>query len=186
MPEDLMGRILPEGTGPRPELERVVLREMRRAFRERTVAAVVAVFGAAMALVCLPDSASMLIEALRKGGAWVAAGFCAVSLVAVGVFLRRCAVLRGLGLPRARGLRAYWAWQLSGSFISFAVIATVIAFAGWTLRWDGWDGLAALVGLYLATWIGHRLNQIPTADQVRDDELRVRSLFQDEDDRLGG
>jgi hypothetical protein len=183
MPEDLMGRILPEGTGPRPELERVVLREMRRAFRERTVAAVVAVFGAAMALVCLPDSAAMLIEALRKGGVWVAAGFCVVSLVAVGVFLRRCAVLRGLGLPRARGFRAYLAWQLAGSVVSFAVIATGFAFAGGTLRSMG---VGLLPGLLLATWVGRKLNQIPDADEARADERRVQSLFQDEDDRTGG
>ncbi|HRJ21218.1 MAG TPA: hypothetical protein PLF84_19375 [Bryobacteraceae bacterium] len=178
-----MGRILPEGAGPRPELERVVLREMRRAFRERTVAAVVAVFGAAMALVCLPDSASNLIEALRKGGAWVAAGFCVVSLGAVGVFLRRCAVLRGLGLPRARGIRAYFAWQLAGSVVSFAVIVTGFAWFGGTLRSVG---VGMLPGLLLATWVGRKLNQIPDADEARADERRVQSLFQDEDDRTGG
>lgn len=183
MPEDLMGRILPEGLGPRPELERVALREMRRAFRERTVAAAVAVFGAAMALACLPDSAAVLIEALREGGAWAAAGFCGISLGSAFVFLRRCAVLRGLGLPRARGLRAYWTWQLAGSAISFAVIATVCALAGWTLRSMG-AGL--LPGLLLATWAGRKLNQIPAADEARQDELRAQSILQDEDDRLGG
>ena len=183
MPEDLMGRILPEGAGPRPELERVVLREMRLAFRERTVAAVVAVFGAAMALVCLPDSASILIEALRKGGVWLAAGFCGVSLGAVGVFLRRCAVLRGLGLPRARGIRAYFAWQLAGSVVSFAVIATGFALFEGTLRSVG---LGLLPGLLLGAWIGHKLNQIPDADEAQADERRVQSLFQDEDDRTGG
>lgn len=183
MPEDVMGRILPEGIGPRPELERVALREMRRAFRERTVAAVVAVFGAAMALVCLPDSAATLIEAMRKGGVWVAAGCCVVSLAAVVVFLRRCVVLRGLGLPRARGLRAYWAWQLAGSVVSFAVIATGCGWFGVSLSQIG---LAMLPGLLLATWAGRRLNQIPNQEEARADELRVQSLFQDEDDRLGG
>jgi len=183
MPEELMGRILPEGVGPRPELERVALREIRHAFRARTVAAVLAVFGAAMALVCLPDSAAMVLGAMRKGGAWVAAGFCLLSLGAAFVFLRRCEDLRALGLPRARGLRAYWAWQLGGGVIAFAVEATVFAFAGWTIRSVG---LGLLLGMLIATWLGHRLNQIPAGDEVRDDELKVRSLFQDEDDRLGG
>lgn len=183
MPEEVMDRLLPEGIGPSAEVEKVALREMRRAFRGRTVAAVMAVFGSAMALVSLPESAATLIEALRKGGVWVAAAFCTVSLFSAWIFLKRCAKLQALGLPRARGLRAYWAWQLAGSVISLAVIATVFASLGWTLRSIG---LSMLPGLLIATWLGRRLHQIPDAEQARADEWRTRSILQDEDDRIGG
>lgn len=183
MPEELMGRILPEGVGPRPEVERAALREMRQAFRERTAAAVVALFAAAMALVCLPEAAATMIEVMRKGGVWLATVFCGVSLGAAAVFLRRCERLRALGLPRARGLRAYWAWQLAGAMISTAVMATAYAWMGWTLR-QAVTGM--LPGILAAVWLGRRLNQIPDADDARADELRAMSLKQDEDDRLGG
>lgn len=183
MPEDVMERLLPEGIGPSAEVEKAALREMRRAFRERTVAAVVAVFGSAMALVCLPESAATLIETLRKGGAWVAAGFCTISLFSAWFFLKHCAKLQALGLPRARGLRSYWAWQLAGSVISLAVITTVFASLGWTLRSIG---LSMLPGLVIATWLGRRLNQIPDAEQARADEWRTRSILQHEDDQTGG
>lgn len=183
MPEEVMERLLPDGIGPSVEVEKAALREMRRAFRERTVAAVMALFGAAMALVCLPESASTLIEALRKGGVWVAAVFCTVSLFSAWFFLKHCATLQALGLPRAKGLRPYWAWQLAGSVISFAVIATVFSSLGWTLRSIG---LSMLPGLLIAAWLGGRLHQIPIGVQARADEWRTRSILQDEDDRTGG
>jgi hypothetical protein len=183
MSEEVMGRLLPESIGPSAEVEKAALREMRRAFRERTVAAVVAVFGAAMALVCLPESAATLIETLRKGGVWVAAGFCVISLFSAWIFLKHCAKLQALGLPRARGLRAYWAWQLAGAVINFAVVATVFASLGWTLRHIG---LSMLPGLLIAAWLGRRLHQIPDAEQARADQWRTKSILQGEDDRTGG
>lgn len=183
MPDEVIERLLPDGIGPSAEVEKAALREMRQAFRERTVTAVVAMFGAAMALVCLPESAATLVEALRKGGVWVAAVFCTISLFSAWLFLKHCGKLQALGLPRAKGLRPYWAWQLAGSVISLAVIATAFASLGWTLRSTG---LSMLPGLLIAAWLGRRLHQIPDAEQARADEWRTKSILREEDDRTGG
>ena len=77
--------------------------------------------------------------------------------------------LRALGLQRRpRKLWLTWSWEMAGSVVGLAVVATICAALGWKL--EMWDCAAAGIGV--ATWLGRRLNQIPDYDAVRAEQLR--------------
>ena len=154
--------------------------ETQLALRERTSSAVMALAASALVFACLPEESAVVVSALRKGGIWLAALFCAVSLGFWWRFFRKCVKLRALGLyKRPRGLLIRWSWELAGSFAGVAVIGTICAAFGWRLQ--SW-GAGALPGLLAAVWLGRRLNQIPDYDSIRAQQARVLSLRQGEDE----
>ena len=178
MPEEVMERLLPDGIGPSAEVEKATLREMQLLLRRRTTSTALAIGSAALAFACLPESDAQAIEVLRKGGVWLAAGFCLASLLSIWRFLKATERLRDLGVRRARGVRPRWSWELAGIFVSLAVVSTLCAALDWRLYGFG---IGALPGLAVATWLGLRLDQVPTYDEARKEEQQVLSLKQDDD-----
>lgn len=178
MSEEVMERLLPEGIGPSAEVEKAALREMQMAFRERTTSAALALASAALVFACLPESAAWAVAGLRKGGVVLAAVFCVLSLVFWRWFLLTCRKLTALGLKREKGIRPRWSWECTGAFVGLAIVSTICAALGWTLRGFG---AGVLPGLLVAIWLGRRHSQIPTYDTARDEERRVLSLKQDDD-----
>ncbi len=179
MPEDMIGRLLPESIGPAIHVEKRALREIRSALQARTSSAAIALTASALVFACLPPKLSPLTSALQQGGVWLAALLSLASLGFWWRFLRACARLRGSGLRRPRGNRARAAWVLAGVMASWAVAGTIFAALGFTLRNYA---LAALPGLLLAGWLGERLQQIPDVETGKQEERRRMSILQNEDD----
>lgn len=180
MREDMTDRLLPESIGPSVQVERAALRETQLLLGERTSSAVLAVALAALVFACLPGDSAIAVSALRKGGVWLAAALCALSLGFVWRFYRACVRLNALGLyRRARGIRASWNWEVAGGFISLAIAATICAAAGWELIsvGGGW-----IPGLLTALWLGRRLKHIPDYETARQEELAKMSILQDKDE----
>jgi hypothetical protein len=180
MREDMMERLLPEGVGPSVQVEKAALRETLLVLGRRTSSAVIALVLAALVFACLPERATTFVPLLRKGGVWLAAALCALSLGFVWRFYRACLELNALGLyRRARGIRSSWNWELAGSLISLAIVSTLCAAAGRELISVG---AGMLPGLLAALWLGRRLKHIPDYETARQEELARRSILQKEDD----
>lgn len=182
MPEDMMDRLLPESVEPSVHVEKAALRETQMVLGERSASAVLGLAMAALAFACLPEEGALVVSLLRKGGVWLAAALCVLSLGFWWRFFRACVRLKALGLyRRPRGIRASWNWELAGGFVSLAVVATVCAALGWELRSIGSIGGAAWPGLLLAMWLGRRLHQIPDYDTARKEQVAKMSIRQEED-----
>lgn len=182
MPEEVTGRLLPEGVGPSVEVEKAVLREVQMAFRERTTSTALAIGAAGLVFACLPESAASIVQGLRKGGLYLAPALCVVSLFFVMRTLQATVRMKELGIPRARGFLPRFWWETAGVFLSLAVVSTICGIAGWTLRSVG---VGMLPGLLAAIWIGRRLEQIPTYDEARQEQNQALSLRQDDDQGSG-
>ena len=177
--EEMMAPLLPQSIGPSVQVEKMALRATQDALRERTSSAAIALMLASLVLACLPDRSAFFLPALRAGGVWLAALFCAASLFSICRFLRACQRLQAAGLyRRARGIRSRWSWELAGAFVSLAVVATACAAFGWQLRSVG---AGALPGLFVAVWLGRRLNQIPSYEAAREEQNQAISLKQVDD-----
>lgn len=180
MQEDMMDRLLPESVGPSVHIEKAALRATLLLLGRRTSSAVIALVLAALVFACLPERATTFVPLLRKGGVWLAAALCALSIGFVWRFYRACVALNALGLHRrARGIRVSWNWELAGGFISLAIVATLCAAAGRELISVG---AGMLPGLLAALWLGRRLKHIPDHETARQEELAKMSILQEEDD----
>jgi hypothetical protein len=180
MREDMMDRLLPESIGPSVQVEKAALRETQLLLGQRTSSAVIALVLAALVFACLPERAATFVLLLRKGGVWLAAALCALSLGFVWRFYRACVKLNALGLyRRARGIRSSWNWELAGGFMSLAIVATMCAAAGRELISVG---AGAMPGLLAALWLGRRLKHIPDYETARQKELAKMSILQDKDE----
>jgi len=183
MTEDMRDRILPDGVGPSVQAEKAALRHTQVLLGQRTASAAFALVSAALVFACLPEEVSPAVSVFRKGGVWLAAILCAVSLGFWWRFYRACVRLNAQGLyRRPRGIRASWNWELAGLLVAMAVSATVCAAAGWKLRSLGAAMLPGLLGLVAARWLGRRLRHIPGYETAREEELSRRSILQNEDD----
>lgn len=182
MSEDVMERLLPESIGPSAEVEKAALRETRKALHERTTSTAIAFGAAGLVFACLPERAAWVLVGLRQGGVWLAAILCVVSLCFLWRFIRATIRLRALGVRRERGVRPRWSWEFAGMFVSIAIVSTVCAAVGWTLTFTA---LGAMPGLAVATWLGLRLKQVPTRDEALEEQRRVLSLKQDDDQDNG-
>lgn len=180
MREDMTERLLPENIGPSVEVERAALRETQLLLGQRTSSAAIALVLAALVFACLPEQTTTFVSVLRKGGIWLAAACCALSLGFVWRFYRCCVRLNALGLyRRAHGIRVSWNWEIAGGLMSLAIAATVCAAAGWQLFPVG---AGAIPGLLAALWLGRRLKHIPDYETARQEELAKMSILQDKDD----
>jgi len=179
MPEDMMGRLLPESIGPAIHLEKKALRETQLALQSRASSAAVALTASALVFACLPKRSSAFTDMLQEGGVWLAVVLCCVALGFWWRFLGACARLRGSGLRRPRGNRPRSVWAMAGMLTSVAVVATLFTVFGLEMRM--WFS-AGLPGLALAWWLGERLNQIPDAETANDEERRRLSLRQTDED----
>jgi len=180
MRDEMMDRLLPEGIGPSMQVERTALRETQVLLGQRTSSAVIALVLAALVFACLPEQATTFVSVLRKGGVWLAAALCALSLGFVWRFYRACVRLNALGLyRRARGIRASWNWELAGGLISLAIVATICAAIGWELISVGGGGIP---GLLAAWWLGRQLRHIPDYETARQEEHAKMSILQDKDE----
>ncbi len=183
MRDEMMDRLLPESVGPSVQVEKAALRETQLLLGQRTSSAVIALVLAALVFACLPERAATFVLLLRKGGVWLAAALCALSLGFVWRFYRACVKLNALGLyRRARGIRVCWNWELAGGLISLAIVATVCAAAGRELVSASDGGISVLLGLLAATWLGRRLKHIPDYETARQEELAKMSILQDKDE----
>jgi|GEM_PF-6341948 len=180
MQEDMTDRLLPESVGPLVQVEKAALRNTLMLLGRRTSSAVIAMVLAALVFACLPERATAFVVLLRKGGVWLAVALCGLSLGFVWRFYRACVELNALGLyRRARGIRVSWNWELAGSLISLAIVATLCAAVGRELISVG---AGMLPGLLAALWLGRRLKHIPDYETARQEELANRSILQKEDD----
>lgn len=182
MTEDITGRLLPESVAPAAHIEKAALREIQLVLGRRTASAAFALVFAALVFACLPEEVSPLVLVFRKGGAWLAAVLCAVSLGFWWRFYQACVRLNSLGLyRRPRGIRASWNWELAGLLVAIAIAVTVCALSGWRLRSLWAVMLPGFFGPFAARWLGRRLRHIPDYDTAREEDLANRSILLKDD-----
>jgi hypothetical protein len=180
MREEVRDRILPDGVGPSVQVEKAALRETQALLGRRTVSAACGLVSAALVFACLPEEVSALVAALRRGGVWLAALLCALSLAFWWRFYQACVRLNALGLyRRPRGISVLHAWAFAGALTGVAVAITASALAGRDL--GHFLPLAALLGSTIAHWLGRRLSHLPDAGTAREEELAKRSILQKDD-----
>lgn len=162
MTKERLESFLPPEIGPGREIAAESLRRTRKVLAARSFYLAIAMFMTTMVLVFLPETKDSLVADLRKAGKPGAIVTYAAATVFWVLFLLKCRQAAATGIPPKKGLRARNAWGLGTLLVWLVTWELARAFTGTALS----AGIGAIVGV-AGIWLGEKLRQVETADEIR-------------------
>lgn len=179
MTEERLESFLPPELGPGREVAAESLRRTRKVLAARSFYLALAMFLTTLVLAFLPDTRDSLVAGLRKAGKPGAIVTYAAAAVFWALFLLKCKQAAATGIPPKKGPRARNAWGFGTLLVWLVTWELARAFTGTAIS----AGIAAIVSLS-GIWIGEKLRQVETADEIRW-RSTTRRIFDDRDQDNG-